>query len=131
MGNIISANHSNILVDGEAIVGAQSFTFKTKHNTEEVFGIGSAERMDVSFGQSSVVGSFTVKSYSPTLDSILSEKKKCQIVIKLKKQKGLSEDGERTVSLDEVFLEGKDFEIAANGVGQTTYHLTATRVRDE
>lgn len=130
MGNILSANHSSVMIDGEAINELQSISFKTNVSTEEVFAIGKDERIDVSFGKKTVSGTLVVKSYCAKLDTLLAEKNKFQIVAKLKKQKGLTE-GERTISLDEAFLEGKDFELAANGVAQITYHFTATRLRDE
>lgn len=130
MGNILSANHSSVMVDGEAINELQAISFKTNVSTEEIYAIGKDERIDVSFGKKAVSGSLVIKSYCAKLDNLLQEKSKFQIVAKLKKQKGLTE-GERTISLDEVFLEGKDFEMSANGVAQLTYHFTATRIRDE
>ena len=129
-GNILSANHSNILIDGNPIAGLQAISFKTNVNSEEIFAIGQDERVDVSFGKKTVTGTLVVKSYDANLDKLFADKKSFQIVAKLKKQKGLKE-GARTVNFDEAFIEGKDFELNVSGSAQITYHFKATRIREE
>lgn len=123
---VFSANHSNILLDGEAIEGLQSLVYRITTEREDIRAIGSSERITVSFGLRTVQGELTVRSANFKLDSLLEKQAQFQIVANLKK-----DEAKRTVSFDDCFVENKDFSIAAGGTVATTYVFTATRVREE
>lgn len=130
MATVFSANRSNVLVDGEAIEGLQSLTFRVVTEREDIRAIGSSERVTVSFGLRTVLGEITVRSANYKLDDHLKDQSKFQIVANLKKDEA-ADSPKRTLSFDECFVENKDFQISAGGTAQTVYTFTATRVREE
>ena len=127
---VFSANRSNVLVDGEAIEGLQSLTYRVVTEREDVCAIGSSERVAVSFGLRRVQGEIAVRSANFKLDSLLDKQAQFQVVANLKKDES-NDSPKRTVSFDECYLENKDFAIGAGGTVLTTYIFTATRVREE
>lgn len=130
MATIFSANRSNVLVDGEAIEGLQSLTFRVVTEREDIRAIGSAERVSVSFGLRTVQGEIAVRSANYKLDEHLDKQSSFQIVANLKKEEA-ADAPKRTLSFDECFVESKDFSIGAGGTVVTTYVYSATRVREE
>jgi hypothetical protein len=130
MPTILAATRSSVLLDGEAIEGLQSLTYRVVKNQEDIAAIGTDERIDVSFGLKTVEGALKVKSTNAVLNKHLSENTSFQIVATLKKELGITQ-ATQTVTFDECFMDDKDFGIDANGVAVTTYSFTATRVREE
>jgi hypothetical protein len=130
MPTILAATRSSVLLDGEAIEGLQSLTYRVVKNQEDIAAIGTDERIDVSFGLKTVEGALKVKSTNAVLNKHLSENTSFQIVANLKKELGITK-GTQTVTFDECFMEDNDFGIDANGIAVTTYSFTATRVREE
>ena len=128
---IISANVSNIKVDGEVIPGLQAIEFKIVRNRQNVHNIGIDERIGVDYGPMFVTGSLRVRSTYPKLDTMLitgvAEVKPFQLVVELKK----GGQSIKTLSFDDCFLEGKTFSMDANGVGISDYSFTATRLREQ
>ena len=128
---IISANVSNIKVDGEVIPGLQAIEFKIVRNRQNVHNIGIDERIGVDYGPMFVTGSLRVRSTYPKLDTMLitgvAEVKPFQLVVELKK----GGQSIKTLSFDDCFLEGKSFSMDANGVGISDYSFTATRLREQ
>ena len=127
---IISANVSNIKVDGEVIPGLQYIDYKIVRNRQNIHNIGIDERVGVDYGAMYVEGSIRVRSTYPVFDTMLisgvADVKPFQLVVELKKL------GEaiKTLSFDECYLEGKSFAMDANGVGMSEYTFTGTRLRE-
>jgi hypothetical protein len=128
---LISANVSNIKVDGEVVPGLQAIDYKIVRNRQNVHNIGIDERIGVDYGPMYVSGSLRVRSTYPKLDTMLiasaGEFKSFQIVVELKKLGQVI----KTLSFDDCYLEGKTFTMDANGVGTSDYSFTATRVREQ
>ena len=128
---IISANVSNIKVDGEVIPGLQNIEFKIVRNRQNVHNIGIDERIGVDYGPMFVVGSLRIRSTYPKFDTMLitgvSEVKPFQLVVELKKGK----ESLKTLSFDDCYLESKTFGMDANGTGISEYTFTGTRLREQ
>ncbi|HWI60727.1 MAG TPA: hypothetical protein VNT75_02685 [Symbiobacteriaceae bacterium] len=125
---ILSANRSNVLVNGQALEGLQEITYQTVRNHENIAAIGQAERVGVVFGPTHVVGTMRVRSSSQSLEDLLKNQAPFQIFASLKHGQAEAETV-KEISLDEVYLHGKSFALAAGGVVETIYHFTATRER--
>jgi hypothetical protein len=128
---IISANVSNIKVDGEVVAGLQAIEFKVVRNRQNVHNIGIDERIGVDYGPMFVTGSLTVRSTHPKLDTMLikgvADVKPFQLVVELKK----GGEAIKTLSFDDCYLEGKTFSMDSNGVGISEYSFTSTRLREQ
>jgi hypothetical protein len=128
---LVSANVSNIKIDGEVIPGLQAIEYKCIRNRQNVHNIGSDERIGVDYGPMFVTGTIRVRSTYPKLDSMLiagvADVKPFQLVVELKKL-GQSV---KTLSFDDCYLECKTFSMDANGVGLSDYSFTATRLREQ
>ena len=128
---IMSANVSNIKIDGEAIPGLQALEYKIVRHRQNVHSIGGDERIGVDYGPMFVTGTMRVRSTAPKLDTILvsgiSQIKPFQLVVELKK----GGESLKTLSFDDCYLESKTFSMDANGVGISDYTFTATRLREQ
>jgi hypothetical protein len=129
--SLISANVSNIKVDGEVVPGLQYIEYKIVRNRQNIHNIGIDERVGVDYGPMYVEGSMRVRSTFPLFDTMLitgvADVKPFQLVIELKK---LGESI-KTLSFDECYLESKSFSMDANGVGISDYTFTGTRLREQ
>ncbi len=128
---LMSANVSNVKIDGEVIAGLQAIEYKIVRNRQNVHNIGIDERIGVDYGPMYVTGSLRVRSTYPKLDTALitgvADVKPFQLVVELKKLG----QAVKTLSFDDCYLEGKSFALDANGVGISDYAFTATRVREQ
>ena len=128
---LMSANVSNIKVDGEVVPGLQAIEYKIVRNRQNVHNIGIDERIGVDYGPMYVTGALRVRSTYPKLDTALitgaADVKPFQLVVELKKLG----QAIKTLSFDDCYLEGKSFSLDANGVGISDYSFTATRVREQ
>ena len=128
---IISANVSNIKVDGEVVPGLQYIDYKIVRNRQNVHNIGIDERVGVDYGPMYVEGSLRVRSTYPAFDTMLitgvADVVPFQLVVELKK----GGESLKTLSFDECYLEGKSFTMDANGVGISEYTFTGTRLREQ
>jgi hypothetical protein len=128
---IMSANVSNIKIDGEVIAGLQAIEYKIVRNRQNVHNIGIDERIGVDYGPMYVNGTLRIRSSHPKLDTLLisgvADVKSFQLVVELKKL-GQSI---KTLTFDECYLEGKSFSMDANGVGMSDYSFTSTRIREQ
>ncbi len=127
---VFSANHSSLLVDGQAVLGIQSLAFRVVTEREDIRAIGSDERVDVSFGLRTVSGEVVVRSTAQILDDKLTTRSGFSMVAQLQKGKGAN-DPKRSYSFDDCFVETKHFALSASGTAETTYVFTGTRVREE
>ena len=130
MPTLFTANRSNVLIEGEAIEGLQSLTFRVVTEREYVRAVGSDERIDVSFGMRTVEGEMVVRSANFNLDTHLQQQSKFQLVANLKKDES-SDSATRTLSFDDCYVESKSFGMDAGGSATTNYLFSATRVREE
>ncbi|MFQ5759133.1 MAG: hypothetical protein ACE5IF_05605 [Candidatus Bathyarchaeia archaeon] len=130
---IISANVSNIKVDGKVIAGLQAIEYKIVRNRQNVHNIGIDERVGVNYGPMYVTGTVRVRSTYPPFDTMLieavegAEVKPFQLVVELKR----GGESIKTLAFDECYLEGKTFSMDSNGMGLSDYTFTGTRLREE
>jgi len=127
----MSANVSNVKVDGEVVPGLQAIEYKIVRNRQNIHNIGIDERVGVDYGPIYVTGTLRVRSTYPKLDELLlkgiADQKHFQLVVELKKLG----QAIKTLSFDECYLEGKGFSLDANGIGLSDYSFTSTRVREQ
>ena len=126
MSTIFAANESAVLVDGESILGVQSIEYRKVTSRNNVYAVGSAERIGVVSGPISVEGRLRVASTSPLLDQPRGEGEFLQITAQFRRG-----DTSVTVAFDEVLLTEKSFEMTTGGHGESVFSFTATRVREE
>jgi len=128
---LMSANVSNIKIDGEVVAGLQAIEYKIVRNRQNVHNIGIDERIGVDYGPMFVTGSLRVRSSYPKLDTMLisgvADVKSFQLVVELKKLG----TAVKTLTFDDCYLEGKSFSMDANGVGMSDYSFTSTRLREQ
>jgi hypothetical protein len=123
MATILSANRSEVTLDGESIEGLQAITYKVDRSREDIPAIGTDERIGVDFGLKLVTGTLTVKSTNDTLNNNLASNTAFQIVANLRKG-----DLEKVVTFNECYLDDKQVGLDTNGVLVTTYTFTATSI---
>lgn len=128
MATILSANRSNVLVNGKVIEGLQEITYQTVQPQMEIAAIGTDERVGVVYGMTKVNGSLRVRSASDELDALVQSKASFQILASLKHMAAEAETT-KELTLDECFMTGRSFGLAAGGVVEVIYQFSATRVR--
>ncbi|HLN60522.1 MAG TPA: hypothetical protein VK464_03150 [Symbiobacteriaceae bacterium] len=126
MPTILAANRSNVLVNGKTLEGLQEISYQLVRPRADIAAIGTDERIGVVFGQTNVVGTLRVRSASQELDDLLAGKGAFQIMASLRPN---GSDEALTVTLDECYIEGKSFGLAAGGVAEVIYQFSATRVK--
>ncbi len=125
MATLFAANESTVMVDGERIEGVRSVEYRKEQARDNVYALGSAERIGMVSGAQAVEGQIQVASTNSALDDKLGESE-FQVTAQL--QHG---ETTMTVTFDECYLLDKEFSIGVGGVGQALYRFTATRVREE
>ena len=133
MSTLVAANASKIQIDGKDVRGVTSIDFKITRSKEDIQSIDTQERIGAYYGALKVTGSLKVKSAYEELDKkMYVEVPKVatfQIVVTLYPQ---GRDAKvRQIAFDECILEGKSLAMSANGIPETTYEFSATRVREE
>lgn len=128
MATILSANRSNVLINGQALKGLQEITFQTVKPQSSIAAIGTDERVGVVYGMTEIRGTLRVRSASEELESLSVSKAPFQIFAALKH---VAAEGEvtREITLDECYVTGKSWGLAAGGVAEVIYSFTATRER--
>ena len=126
MATVFTANSSSITVNGEAVEGVQAIDYRLIRQQGEVFALGSAERATTYYGAQRVEGRIQVASASPSLDGLAGSGETFQVVANL----AHGEAG-RSVAFDDCFMTRKEFNLTSGGHGETWYHFTATRLREE
>jgi hypothetical protein len=125
MATIVAANESSVLLDGKAIDGVRSIEYRQQQSRENVYALGSSERIGMTSGGQYVEGRIKVASTSPAM-AALTPDKSFQISAQLKHG-----DAKVTVTFDECYLTEKSFALAVSSFGESTYNFTAVRVREE
>lgn len=128
MATILSANRSNVLVNGQALAGLQEITYQTVKPHADIAAIGTDERVGLVYGLTQITGTLRIRSASDELEQLLQSKAPFQIFASLKH---VTAEGEvaKEVTLDECQLHGKSFGLAVGGVVEVIYHFSATRER--
>jgi hypothetical protein len=127
---IASANVSVVKVDGEVIPGVQSIEWKIIRNRQNVYNIGSQERIGVDVGPLYVHGLIRVRSTSTKLDEMLLKDEKSIEGKQILVQGVFRTTKVKDIAFDDAYIEEKTFSIDANGVGISVYTFTSTRVRE-
>jgi hypothetical protein len=125
MPTIFAANESQLLVDGQVVEGVRALEYHKVQNRENVFGLGSAERIGIVSGPQVLEGRIRVASTAAVLDALAVDQ---QFQIGAVLQHG---DTKMTVTFDECYLQEKSFELGVGGHGEALYSFTATRAREE
>lgn len=133
MSTLVAANASKIQIDGKDVRGITSLDFKITRSKEDIQSIDTQERIGAYYGALKVTGSLKVKSTYAELDKkmyvAIPKVATFQIVVTMYPQ-GM-DSKVRQVTFDECILEGKSLAMSANGIPETTYEFSATRVREE
>jgi hypothetical protein len=125
MATIVAANESTVLLDGKAVDGVRAIEYRHQQARDNIYALGSPERIGLTSGGAVVEGRLTVASTSPALAALAADKS-FQISAQLKHG-----EAKVTVTFDECFLTEKTFALSASSFGESTYAFTATRVREE
>lgn len=125
MPTIFAANESRVMINGNAVEGVRTLAYRRVQARENVYAVGSAERIGVVSGRAVFEGQLRVASTAQTLDQ-LGPDASFQVSAVLKHN-----DQQMTVTLDECFLQEKTFDLSVGGHGESVYIFTATRAREE
>jgi len=125
MPTIFAANESQVLINGQAVEGVRTLEYRRTQARENIFGLGTNERIGLVSGPQVLEGRLRVASTGPSLDALTVEQS-FQISMVL-----AHGETKMTVTLDECFLQEKTFELGVGGHGEAVYSFTATRVREE
>ena len=124
MATIFAANESTVQIDGEAVEGVRSIDYRQLSIRQNVYALGSAERIGMVSGPRSVEGVLRVTSTSAKLNGMGDTM--FQLTAQLRHG-----DTTMVVTFDECFLQSKSFELGVGGHGEAAYGFTAARVREE
>jgi hypothetical protein len=125
MPTIFAANESSVMLNGEPVEGVRSIEYRHQQTRQNIYALGSAERVGMASGPQSVEGRVSVVSTSASFNALTGDTP-FQITATLKQG-----DTAMTVTFDDCFLLEKEFSMAANGHGQAVYSFSAVRVREE
>jgi hypothetical protein len=125
MPKILSANRTNVLVNGEAVEGLQEISYRTVTSYTDVDAIGARERIGVVHGPTKVVGSLRVRSVVDSLEQLLRDQAPFQIFAAIQNEG--DDEVIHEISLEECFLHGKSYAMGAGNVAETIYEFSATR----
>jgi len=122
---IFAANESQVLVNGQAIEGVRALEYRRAQARENIFGLGTNERVGVVSGGQVLEGRVRVASAAPALDALTVDQTfQLQAVL-------VHGSTRMTVDFDECLLQEKAFELGAGGHGEAVYSFTATRFREK
>lgn len=124
MATIFAANESQIKVAGKAVEGVRALDYRRVFTRENVFSLGTNERVGMVTGAQVIEAQLRVASTAPAIDA-LGVADSVQIIAEL-----VHAGQQMTVTFDECFLTEKTFEIGAGGHGEAVYAFTATRMRE-
>jgi hypothetical protein len=124
MATIFAANESTVQIDGEPVEGVRSIDYRFVQIRQNVYALGSAERVAMISGAQSVEAVLRVASTSKKLNEIGDTQ--FQLIAQLKHG-----ESTMTVTFDECFLQSKSFQMGVGEHGEATYVFIAARVREE
>lgn len=124
MATIFAANESTVQIDGEPVDGVRSIDYRFGQIRQNVYALGSAERVAMISGAQSVEAVLRVASTSKKLNEIGDTQ--FQLIAQLKHG-----ETKMTVTFDECYLQSKSFQMGVGEHGEATYGFVAARVREE
>jgi len=125
MPTIFSASESTVLVNGEPVHGVQSIQYRRTLSRENVYALGSSERIGVIRGRYAVEGRLTVLSTSQQLDALREDD---LFLLSATFRQG---ETEVNVSFEDCQLVDKQFELGVGGHGMSEYAFIGVRMREE
>jgi hypothetical protein len=125
MATIFSSNESTILINGEPVEGISGIEYRYRQARQNIYALGSAERIGMVSGHRSVEGQIAATSTISSLDGLLDDEP-FQVSAQLKQG-----DTVMTVAFDDCQLTDKNFSLGVSEHGQSVYRFIATRVREE
>ncbi len=125
MPTIFAANESRVMINGNVVEGVRALAYRRVQARENVYAVGSSERIGVVSGAAVFEGQLRVASTAQVLDQLAPDAS-FQVSAMLKHN-----DQQVTVTLDECFLQEKSFDMGVGGHGESVYSFTATRAREE
>lgn len=124
MATVFAANESKVLIGSEELQGVRSIEYRHQQVRQNVYALGSAERVAMISGAQSVEAVLRIASTSKTLNEIGDTM--FQVTAQLKHG-----ESTMTVTFDDCFLQSKSFQMGVGEHGEATYSFTAARVREE
>lgn len=124
MATVFAANESKVLIGSEELQGVRSLEYRQLQVRQNVYALGSAERVAMISGAQSVKAVLRIASTSKTLNEMADTM--FQVTAQLRHG-----DSTMTVTFDECFLQSKSFQMGVGEHGEATYSFTAARVREE
>ena len=125
MPTLFAANESSVLINGQPVDGVRAVEYRFQQSRQNVYALGTAERIGMVSGGHVVEGRLRVASTAQGLDALIGGD--------VFQMTAMLRHGETTmtVTLDECYLMEKFFEMAVGGHGEAVYAFTATRIREE
>jgi hypothetical protein len=124
MATVFAANETKVLIGSEELQGVRSIEYRQSQVRQNVYALGSAERVAMISGAQSVEAVLRIASTSKTLNEMADAM--FQVTAQLKHG-----ESTMTVTFDECFLQSKSFQMGVGEHGEATYSFTAARVREE
>ena len=122
---IFAANESQVLVNGKPVDGVRSLEYRKLQARENVYGLGSQERIGLVSGAQVYEGRLRVASTSQALDKLgIEDKLHISAVL-------VHGSTKMNVTFDECYLQEKSFDLSVGGFGEAVYTFSATRAREE
>lgn len=124
MATVFAANESKVLIGSEELQGVRSIEYRQLKARQNVYALGSAERVAMISGAQSVEAVLRIASTSKTLNEMGDTM--FQVTAQLRYG-----ESTMTVTFDDCFLQSKSFQMGVGEHGEATYSFTAARVREE
>lgn len=124
MTTVYAANQSSLKVGEETVEGVRAIEYRRATVRQDLYAIGSSERIRVISGPQSVEGRIRVASASTKLDGLGAEE-----VFQMMATFGGAGDPV-VVSFHDCLLTEKTFSMSAGAHGEAVYSFTAVRVTE-
>lgn len=124
MPTVYAANQSSLKVGEETVDGVRAIEYRSATVRQDLYAIGSNERIGVISGAHSAEGRIRVASASAKLDGLGAQE-----VFQMMATFGGSGDPV-VVSFHDCMLTEKSFNLSAGGHGEAVYSFTAVRVTE-
>lgn len=125
MPTIFAANESVVLLNGDPVEGVRSIDYRFQQVRQNLYALGSAERVGMTSGPQAVEARVSVASTSSAFNGLTGDEP-FQVTAQLRQG-----ETEMTVTFDDCFLTEKSFEMGAGGHGEALYGFSAARVREQ
>ncbi len=124
MATVYAANQSSLRIGEETVEGVRAIEYRAGTVRQNLYAIGSRERIGVISGAHSVEGRIRVASASAKLDSLGAEEVFQMMAV-------LGGAGEPVVvGFHDCMLSEKTFDLSAGAHGEAVYSFTAVRMTE-